>query len=105
MPSNNGITKLCAHDKAKTVASAPRIPSARPRALTAIRTAGTMSEASIAEAGCSTRTTSVVLAGVETAAEFIARNRTATWGAELLRARSAYAHFQVVGWLSIVEAI
>ena len=50
MPSNSGITKLCAHDKAKTVASAARIPSAKPRALTCIRAAGkTMSDASTQE--------------------------------------------------------
>ena len=54
MPSNSGTTKACAHDKAKIAASAARIPSARPRASTGIRTAGrATSDASATAPGCS----------------------------------------------------
>ena len=80
MPSNSGITKLCAHDKAKTVASAARIPSAKPRALTCIRAGGKVtSDASTLGTGCSTGPAeSAVLLEAETAMGFMARRLAAT---------------------------
>src|ERR1700732_3940468 len=98
MPSNSGITKLCAHDKANTVASAARIPSANPRALTCIRAAGKVrSDASTAESSCSTvGAESAAPVEPETASAFIARRPTATLAGAFLPTRTAAARFQLV---------
>src|ERR1700719_2677432 len=101
MPSNSGITKLCAHDKANTVASAARIPSARPRALTCIRTAGRVtSEASTVESSCPTaRAESAMPVEAGTAAGFTARRPTATSAASFVPTCGAAARFQLVDCL------
>ena len=107
MPSNSGIRKLCAHDKANTVASAARIPSAKPRALTCIRAGGKVtSDASTVESSCSAAPAeSGTLVAAETAGAFIARGPTATVGSAFLPPRTA-ARSLSAGGLSIdVEAI
>src|SRR6202023_2736072 len=103
MPSNSGMTKVCAHDKANTVASAARIPSAKPRASTCIRAAGKVtSDASAVESSCSAgRAESAMPVEAETAAAFMARTSTATLPSAFLRTRSTYAHFQFVDCLSM----
>src|ERR1700736_5636500 len=103
MPSKSGMTKLCAHDKANTVASVARIPSAKPRASTCIRSAGKVtSDAPTVGSSCSTaRAESAMPVEAETAVAFTARTSTATLPGTFLRTRSTYAHFQFVDCLSM----
>lgn len=100
MPSNSGIRKLCAHDKANTVASAARIPSAKPRASTCIRTAGKVtSDASTVESSCSTAPAeSATPVAADSEGAFIARPRR-PWGAHFCRLARQRAHFQLVDCL------
>src|SRR6266542_1807524 len=95
MPSNNGTTKPCAHDRAKSVASAARIPSAKPRASTGIRVAGSVtSDASTASPSCRpARAESAVPMEAGAAAGFMAHRQTATSMGASPRACGAYVHF------------
>src|ERR1700731_313914 len=80
MLTSSGTTKVCAHDRAKSKATAARIPSAKPRALTGMRVAGkVMGDASTAEPGGVTAgAESVVTIGAGTAARFIGHRRIAS---------------------------
>ena len=85
-------------DKAKTDASAARMPSARPRASTAIRVAGEVTSDG-STVTCSRAGAELALAVAGTAGGFMAHGRPATSVGVILRSRGAYAHNDFVDHL------